>query len=66
MHAKAIVFDRNIAVVGSTNLSFNGLVANHEIAVMIEGPAVMKVVEAIDRLLLSKRSVHVQQEVVEN
>lgn len=66
MHAKAIVFDREIAVVGSTNLSFNGLVANHEIAVMFQGSAVMKVVEAIDRMFLSKNSKYISKEVIEN
>jgi len=37
LHAKVIVADRQEAVVGSANLTWGGMVANHEIAVLLRG-----------------------------
>ena len=37
LHAKALIADRQRAIIGSANLSWNGLVANHELCVQIEG-----------------------------
>lgn len=37
LHAKAVVADERVALIGSSNLSGNGLLRNHELAVMIEG-----------------------------
>ena len=56
MHAKALVFDRKKAIVGSTNLSHNGLVNSHEISIMVDGPAALEVADAIDRMLMNQRS----------
>ena len=56
MHAKVLVFDREIAIVGSTNLSHRGLVSGHEIAVQVSGNPVKNIGEAIDRLLLDWRT----------
>lgn len=54
LHAKAVVADRNAALVGSANLSFNGMVMSHELAVVLKGPSAGKIAQAIDRLLLSQ------------
>jgi phosphatidylserine/phosphatidylglycerophosphate/cardiolipin synthase-like enzyme len=51
LHAKCVVGDRNTALIGSANLSFNGLVRNHELGVCIEGPAAGELVSVIERLL---------------
>lgn len=58
LHAKIVVVDRSMALVGSSNLSQRGLVANHELAVLIEGPAAMEIARALDRLLSSR---HIQE-----
>jgi phosphatidylserine/phosphatidylglycerophosphate/cardiolipin synthase-like enzyme len=39
LHAKAIVADDARALIGSSNLSGNGLLRNHELAVLVEGRA---------------------------
>ncbi|MCZ7570687.1 MAG: phospholipase D family protein [Ardenticatenaceae bacterium] len=54
LHAKAIIADRRLALVGSSNLSRRGLLANHELAVLIEGPAAADVARAMDRLFASR------------
>ncbi len=56
MHAKAMVFDREVAVVGSMNLSHRGLVAGHEISVGIQGSGASLVAKAIDKLMQDSRS----------
>lgn len=58
LHAKCIIADRCRALVGSANLSFNGLVKNHELAVIIEGAVVEDLIKAVERL---PGSVSVQQ-----
>ncbi|WP_175059677.1 phosphatidylserine/phosphatidylglycerophosphate/cardiolipin synthase family protein [Thermococcus sp. 2319x1] len=40
IHAKAIVVDRRKAIIGSMNFTWGGMVGNHEIGVLIEGPDV--------------------------
>ena len=37
LHAKAIIADDQKALIGSSNLSANGLLRNHELALMVEG-----------------------------
>ena len=37
LHAKLIVIDHSAALVGSANLSFKGMVANHEVMVKMSG-----------------------------
>jgi phosphatidylserine/phosphatidylglycerophosphate/cardiolipin synthase-like enzyme len=59
LHAKVIVVDHNKALIGSSNLSRRGLLANHEMAVMIQGTAVVNVANAMDRLMQSRDVVRV-------
>lgn len=51
LHAKVIIADRERAMVGSANLSWHGLVTNHELCVMIDGQAVRELAQATDKLL---------------
>jgi cardiolipin synthase len=53
LHAKVIVADRKMALVGSSNLSRRGLLNNHELALFVEGKTVEQIASAIDKLLLS-------------
>lgn len=53
LHAKAIVADRKMALVGSSNLSRRGLLNNHELALFVEGKPAEQVASAIDKLLIS-------------
>lgn len=53
LHAKVIVADRRLALVGSSNLSRRGLITNHELAILIEGPSAGEVAQALDKLLVS-------------
>ncbi|MEJ5347018.1 MAG: phospholipase D family protein, partial [Chloroflexus sp.] len=50
LHAKVLVVDRKRALVGSSNLSYNGLILNHEMAVLIDGQEAATIGVAIDRL----------------
>lgn len=51
LHAKVLVVDRKRALVGSSNLSYNGLILNHELAVLIEGQDASAIGAAIDNLM---------------
>lgn len=51
LHAKMVLVDRARAIVGSANFSRNGMVANHEIAVQLEGPEVGSLAAACDKLI---------------
>ncbi len=59
LHAKAVVIDRWLALVGSSNLSRRGLLLNHEIAVLVQGPPAADVAGALDRLLASRYAIRV-------
>lgn len=50
LHAKLIVIDHQTALVGSANLTFRGMIMNHELAVKITGDAAQTVGALIDRL----------------
>ena len=50
LHAKIMVADRSTALVGSPNLTWRGLVLNHELAVVITGPAASKIAGLLDSL----------------
>ena len=50
LHAKIVVVDRSTALVGSPNLSWRGLVLNHELAVVITGPTAAKIASLLDTL----------------
>jgi cardiolipin synthase len=56
LHAKVVVVDRRLALVGSSNLSRRGLIANHELAVLLEGQAAADVAKAVDLLLTDYRA----------
>ena len=48
IHAKAIVIDRRKAIIGSMNFTWGGMVGNHEIGVLIEGPDVEDLAYVLD------------------
>jgi phosphatidylserine/phosphatidylglycerophosphate/cardiolipin synthase-like enzyme len=50
LHAKVLVVDRSVALVGSANLSFHGMVSNHEMAVVVRGPTAEAIAARIDML----------------
>lgn len=54
LHAKVVIVDRQVALVGSSNLSKRGLLGNHELALLVEGSAATGVAAAIDRLVLNR------------
>jgi phosphatidylserine/phosphatidylglycerophosphate/cardiolipin synthase-like enzyme len=54
LHAKLLIVDRSTAIVGSANVTWRGLVANHELAVLLEeAPAAESVLAAVELLLQS-------------
>lgn len=55
LHAKIIVRDRQEALVGSANLTWKGLVRNHELAVIISGPPASVVAGLVDGLTRDRR-----------
>jgi phosphatidylserine/phosphatidylglycerophosphate/cardiolipin synthase-like enzyme len=55
LHAKVLIVDREQALVGSANLSRNGLKLNYELALRVQGPAANQTAQAIDRLLEDQR-----------
>lgn len=50
LHAKIIVVDRSTALVGSPNLSWRGLVLNHELGVVLSGPVAGIIGHLLDTL----------------
>ncbi len=50
LHAKTIVVDRKRAVIGSANLTWGGMVTNHEIGVLIEGREAWEIGRLLDHL----------------
>jgi len=60
LHAKTVVVDRRLALIGSSNLSRRGLLTNHELAVLVEGPAAADVARAIDLLGTSQHMVRIR------
>jgi phosphatidylserine/phosphatidylglycerophosphate/cardiolipin synthase-like enzyme len=53
LHAKIIVADRKLALVGSSNMSRRGLLNNHELALLVEGNSAEQIAFAFDRLLVN-------------
>ena len=51
LHAKIMVADRKVAIVGSSNLTSKGLVWNLEIGFLIEDKSIWKLSEVIDRIV---------------
>jgi cardiolipin synthase len=50
LHAKVLTVDRSVALIGSANLSFHGMVANHEMAIVLRGPTAEVIAERVDML----------------
>ena len=50
LHAKVVLVDRERAVIGSANLTWGGLVANHELGVLMEDPEAGEIGHLPDRL----------------
>jgi cardiolipin synthase len=51
LHAKILAVDRSVALVGSANLSFHGMVSNHEMALVVRGPTAENIAVRVDRLV---------------
>lgn len=58
LHAKLIVIDHSVALVGSANLTWKGMVMNHELAVRLSGPAAYSIGELLDRISADTRPVN--------
>jgi phosphatidylserine/phosphatidylglycerophosphate/cardiolipin synthase-like enzyme len=54
LHAKLVIVDRQVALVGSANLTFHGLVSAHELAIVVRGPTVEQIASRFDLLLRSQ------------
>jgi phosphatidylserine/phosphatidylglycerophosphate/cardiolipin synthase-like enzyme len=51
LHAKVLVMDRKKAVFGSANFSWGGMVANHEVGVLLEGNSAWTLATLIENLI---------------
>jgi len=56
LHAKLIVIDRQKALVGSSNITWKGLILNHELAILLKGPTAKNVGSLIDILTQDSRT----------
>jgi phosphatidylserine/phosphatidylglycerophosphate/cardiolipin synthase-like enzyme len=54
LHAKLVIVDRRVALVGSANLTFHGMVSAHELAIVVRGPTVDLIAGRVDLLLRSR------------
>jgi cardiolipin synthase len=59
LHAKVIIVDRERALLGSANLTGRGLVANHELGVVLSGKIARELSVALDKLVQSPDAVRV-------
>ena len=53
LHAKVIVADHRAALIGSSNMSRRGLLANHELAMLVDGEPAAVAGQALDALMQS-------------
>jgi len=53
LHAKLIIIDHSVALVGSANLTWKGMVLNHELMVRLTGKPAGNVGRLVDRLSAS-------------
>ena len=53
LHAKVIVVDHRLALIGSSNMSRRGLLTNHELAIVVDGEAAAEAGRAMDALIAS-------------
>lgn len=57
LHSKLVIVDGELAVVGSANLSWNGLVKNHELAILVDDAKdVGQIKTTVDKLFRSRYS----------
>jgi phosphatidylserine/phosphatidylglycerophosphate/cardiolipin synthase-like enzyme len=56
LHAKIIVIDRSRAFVGSSNMTWRGLVFNHELGVFVEGHSATRIGTLLDALARDSRT----------
>lgn len=61
LHAKILVVDRRQALVGSANLTWRGLVGNHELAVVVSGSTASRIAGLLDKLCSDPRTSKVQK-----
>ena len=54
LHAKLVIVDRKVALVGSANLTFHGMVSAHELAIVVRGPTADVIASRVDLLLGSR------------
>jgi len=50
LHAKIVVIDHSVALIGSANPTWKGMIMNHEIMVRISGRRAAEIAELVDRL----------------
>jgi len=62
LHAKLIVINHNTALVGSANLTWKGMVANHELMVKLSGKTANSVGELVDKLYKHRDSKPIKME----
>lgn len=55
LHAKVVCVDRNTALIGSANFSFQGMVSGHELALVVRGPSAELIASRLDMLIGSSR-----------
>lgn len=60
LHAKVVVADRKSAIVGSSNLSKNGIITNHEIAIYMKGAEAQEISNTLNRLFRSNAVVEIR------
>ena len=53
LHAKLIIIDHSVALVGSANLTWKGIVSNHELMVRVRGTHAGEIGNLVDKLLTS-------------
>lgn len=56
LHAKLIIIDHSVALIGSANLTLKGMVLNHELMVRITGTHAGEIGNLVDRLSVSEDS----------
>jgi cardiolipin synthase len=57
LHAKMVVADRRLALIGSSNLSRRGMITNHELGIVVHGSPAATAARAFDQLLRSPKVV---------
>ena len=56
LHAKVVVVDHRLALIGSSNISRRGLLTNHELAVIVDGETAAEAGRAMDALIASSHT----------